>query len=188
MASNGESVSIEVDVPRVASSDRFSVEVVAAAPPAVLPLAANRKASVTSIRPPSRQSSIMEEEERAEVHADADGNNDVEAAAERRRRRSSVTLSPETLEAEEQRERSSQISSAGGKRLTPKRSSFMLTPRPLKHYLTREVLPHVDHYRNRLSFNKGGGVQTTYFTSIYCNPGFCHFQGSLTGTGPPWTN
>ncbi len=74
----------------------------------------------------------------------------VDGGGRRKRRKSSnVTLSPETLEAEEHRTTSS-------RRLTPKRSSFMLAPhRPLKHYLTREVLPHVDHYRNRLSFNKG---------------------------------
>ena len=41
------------------------------------------------------------------------------------------------------------------KALNRKRSSFLLPPRPLKHYLTREKLPHMDHYRNRLSFSNG---------------------------------
>ncbi len=78
----------------------------------------------------------------------------VDGGGRRKRRKSSnVTLSPETLEAEEHR---ATAASSSSRRLTPKRSSFMLAPhRPLKHYLTREVLPHVDHYRNRLSFNKG---------------------------------
>ncbi len=80
----------------------------------------------------------------------------VDGGGRRKRRKSSnVTLSPETLEAEEHRATTAS-SSSSSRRLTPKRSSFVLAPhRPLKHYLTREVLPHVDHYRNRLSFNKG---------------------------------
>jgi hypothetical protein len=39
--------------------------------------------------------------------------------------------------------------------LAPRCPSFSLTQRPLKQYLTREVLPHVDHYRNRMSFIRG---------------------------------
>eukprot|EP00095_Tigriopus_kingsejongensis_P001377 maker-scaffold1253_size52701-snap-gene-0.12 protein:Tk01377 transcript:maker-scaffold1253_size52701-snap-gene-0.12-mRNA-1 annotation:"af190129_1na+ k+ 2cl- cotransporter" len=63
------------------------------------------------------------------------------------RKRSSVTIAPGTI---------LEKPLPSQRKMTSKqRSSFILTPKPLKHYLTKEVLPHVDHYRNRLSFSKG---------------------------------
>lgn len=62
------------------------------------------------------------------------------------RKRSSVTLAPGTI---------TEKPHPSQRKMTSKRSSFIFTPKPLKHYLTKEVLPHVDHYRNRMSFSKG---------------------------------
>ena len=41
-----------------------------------------------------------------------------------------------------------------------KRPSFRLPQRSLKHYLTKEVLPHMDNYRNRMSFIRGTFLYT----------------------------
>ena len=76
-----------------------------------------------------------------------------------KRRSSVVTIAPgfhAGTEDEEPRERSSS-SAFGSKRLRYKRgSSFALTPqRSLRRYLTRDVLPHMDNYRHRMSFVKG---------------------------------
>lgn len=68
------------------------------------------------------------------------------------RKRSSVTLAPGTI---------TEKPHPSQRKMTSKRSSFIFTPKPLKHYLTKEVLPHVDHYRNRMSFSKG---KTSRFT------------------------
>ncbi|CAB4060327.1 SLC12A2 [Lepeophtheirus salmonis] len=46
--------------------------------------------------------------------------------------------------------------SPSSRRLSRKRSSFQFTTqRSLRHYLTREAIPHADHYRNKMSFAKG---------------------------------
>ena len=76
-----------------------------------------------------------------------------------KRRSSVVTIAPgfhAGTEDDEPRERSSS-SAFGSKRLRYKRgSSFALTPqRSLRRYLTRDVLPHMDNYRHRMSFVKG---------------------------------
>ncbi|XP_040581713.1 bumetanide-sensitive sodium-(potassium)-chloride cotransporter [Lepeophtheirus salmonis] len=62
------------------------------------------------------------------------------------RRRPSVTISvPEN-----------EKPSPSSRRLSRKRSSFQFTTqRSLRHYLTREAIPHADHYRNKMSFAKG---------------------------------
>ena len=94
-------------------------------------------------------SSIMEE---IEMSPEDNNNNNGEA------RKVSLKLPDE--DEKEGRKKSAAGSEEGGgvdkkKMSYRKRSSFLLTPRPLKHYLTREVLPHVDNYRNRMSFHKG---------------------------------
>ena len=99
-------------------------------------------------------SSIMEEIEMSPE----DNNNNGEA------RKVSLKLPDE--DEKEGRKKSAAGSEEGGgvdkkKMSYRKRSSFLLTPRPLKHYLTREVLPHVDNYRNRMSFHKG--KPSTYY-------------------------
>ena len=76
------------------------------------------------------------------------------------RRSSVVTIAPgfdAGTEEGEQRDRSGSSSAFGSKRLRYKRtSSFALTPqRSLRRYLTRDVLPHMDNYRHRMSFVKG---------------------------------
>ena len=75
------------------------------------------------------------------------------------RRSSVVTIAPGfdagTEEAEQKENSSSSV--FGAKRLRYKRtSSFALTPqRSLRRYLTRDVIPHMDNYRHRMSFTKG---------------------------------
>ena len=88
------------------------------------------------------------------------GNNNTLSTNNNAKRRSSVvTIAPgfhAGTEDEEPRERASS-SAFGSKRLRYKRgSSFALTPqRSLRRYLTRDVLPHMDNYRHRMSFVKG---------------------------------
>ncbi len=99
------------------------------------------------------------------VENNNNNNDDEDESGKANKRTSVVTLSPATLEVEEHRQQakmsltSTNLSphqhSTSSRRASSKRASFALTTRPLKHYLTREVLPHVDHYRNRLSFSKG---------------------------------
>ena len=77
----------------------------------------------------------------------------------KQRRSSVVTIAPgfhAGTEEGEPRDRSL-TGAFGSKRLRYKRgSSFALTPqRSLRRYLTRDVLPHMDNYRHRISFVKG---------------------------------
>ena len=88
------------------------------------------------------------------------GSGKMDSANKATQRRSSVvTIAPgfdAGTEEGEPRDRSSS-SAFGSKRLRYKRtSSFALTPqRSLRRYLTRDILPHMDNYRHRMSFVKG---------------------------------
>lgn len=121
-------------------TNRFSVEAIA-----------SRPASAVTSRQNSSISAVMEE-----VDLENNNNNGTADAIEldaedggmsKRKPSAAVTLSPDTIVESGDRPRP--------KRLHSRISTISLTPRPLRHYLTREVLPHVDHYRNRLSFSTG---------------------------------
>lgn len=73
-----------------------------------------------------------------------------------KRRSSVVTIAP-GFDAGTKEGENSSSSAFESKRLRYKRtSSFALTPqRSLRRYLTRDVLPHMDNYRHRMSFVKG---------------------------------
>ena len=45
---------------------------------------------------------------------------------------------------------------SSGRRFIQKRASFVSNPnRSIRRYFTRDVIPHVDNYRSRMSFTKG---------------------------------
>ena len=84
------------------------------------------------------------------------------------------TSENEEEEEEKGKNESKQQQSHPTKKLEKKRSSFSLTPKPLRHYLTREVLPHMDHYRNRLSFHRGTYYACCSIITQYITLWACH--------------
>lgn len=96
------------------------------------------------------EDAIMEEEEENQHYFPEDSGSDDSSPKVSRKRIDSKQTSNHSS-----RRNSSDVPT--GKRLGPNKSTFPphYSQRSLKRYLTREVLPHVDHYRNHLSFSQG---------------------------------
>ena len=93
----------------------------------------------------------------AKLQNDPSGSKSTGGPGKKRRSSVSIISGPQHDKIEEVEPHSKRGSIFGSRRFRSKRaSSFALTPqRSLRRYLTRDVLPHMDHYRNRMSFAKG---------------------------------
>ena len=156
MSSSSEVEMSSLDDPASSPASRF--EVVATPSPEPTPLDLHQPANGAAV---SRQHSNESEENELDisvdstvsVHSDAHGGRAHEMATPSpymppRK----VSMAPGTKE-ETAGETSRKTSLS--QKIRNKRASLVLTPKPLKHYLKTEVLPHSDHYRNRKSFIKG---------------------------------